>query len=400
MSSRPPLKLLNYHGVPIWRNVVFIRLVMQALAALFVISKIWLLATNLMNNAEQRGLNLSFKLLSTNAGFDVPYSLIPFDSSKSILYAFFAGVANTLRLVGIAIFTTTILGVLIGLAQLSSNFVISGLGRVYVQTLRNIPLITFAFFLFFGLLRGLPKTSEAWHMPGIGVMSNRGIYLTSVDESSSLVLWLIIVALGIVAAYLLNRMFLKNQGELKLFGIRLNRGFTPIVLLLLVAAIGWIAQPQAPFVFDQPELKGTNFVGGMKLTTEFFAILTALTVYIASYVAEIVRGSVQSVPKGQVEAAEALGLNYWQVTLNVVLPQAARIAVLPMIGQWVNLTKGSALAIVVGYAEVFVVARTAIEKTGMALQIFVMVIAFYMIMGAFFSLLGNWYNRKVQFDGR
>jgi general L-amino acid transport system permease protein len=353
-----------------------------------------------MNNAEQRGLNLSFKLLSTNAGFDVPYSLIPFDSSKSILYAFFAGVANTLRLVGIAIFTTTILGVLIGLAQLSSNFVISGLGRVYVQTLRNIPLITFAFFLFFGLLRGLPKTSEAWHMPGIGVMSNRGIYLTSVDESSSLVLWLIIVALGIVAAYLLNRMFLKNQGELKLFGIRLNRGFTPIVLLLLVAAIGWIAQPQAPFVFDQPELKGTNFVGGMKLTTEFFAILTALTVYIASYVAEIVRGSVQSVPKGQVEAAEALGLNYWQVTLNVVLPQAARIAVLPMIGQWVNLTKGSALAIVVGYAEVFVVARTAIEKTGMALQIFVMVIAFYMIMGAFFSLLGNWYNRKVQFDGR
>jgi general L-amino acid transport system permease protein len=400
MSSRPPLKLLNYHGVPIWRNVVFIRLVMQALAALFVISIIWLLATNLMNNAEQRGLNLSFKLLSTNAGFDVPYSLIPFDSSKSILYAFFAGVANTLRLVGIAIFTTTILGVLIGLAQLSSNFVISGLGRVYVQTLRNIPLITFAFFLFFGLLRGLPKTSEAWHMPGIGVMSNRGIYLTSVDESSSLVLWLIIVALGIVAAYLLNRMFLKNQGELKLFGIRLNRGFTPIVLLLLVAAIGWIAQPQAPFVFDQPELKGTNFVGGMKLTTEFFAILTALTVYIASYVAEIVRGSVQSVPKGQVEAAEALGLNYWQVTLNVVLPQAARIAVLPMIGQWVNLTKGSALAIVVGYAEVFVVARTAIEKTGMALQIFVMVIAFYMIMGAFFSLLGNWYNRKVQFDGR
>jgi general L-amino acid transport system permease protein len=400
MSSRPPLKLLNYHGVPIWRNVVFIRLVMQALAALFVISIIWLLATNLMNNAEQRGLNLSFKLLSTNAGFDVPYSLIPFDSSKSILYAFFAGVANTLRLVGIAIFTTTILGVLIGLSQLSSNFVISGLGRVYVQTLRNIPLITFAFFLFFGLLRGLPKTSEAWHMPGIGVMSNRGIYLTSVDESSSLVLWLIIVALGIVAAYLLNRMFLKNQGELKLFGIRLNRGFTPIVLLLLVAAIGWIAQPQAPFVFDQPELKGTNFVGGMKLTTEFFAILTALTVYIASYVAEIVRGSVQSVPKGQVEAAEALGLNYWQVTLNVVLPQAARIAVLPMIGQWVNLTKGSALAIVVGYAEVFVVARTAIEKTGMALQIFVMVIAFYMIMGAFFSLLGNWYNRKVQFDGR
>ena len=185
-----------------------------------------------------------------------------------------------------------------------------------------------------------------------------------------------------------------------MFGIRLNRGFTPILLLVVVAAIGWIAQPQAPFVFDQPELKGTNFVGGMKFTTEFFTILTALTLYIASYVAEIVRGSVQSVPKGQIEAARALGLNYWQVIMNVVLPQAARIAVLPMIGQYVNLTKGSALAIVVGYAEVFVVARTAIEKTGMAIQIFVMVIIFYMIMGAFFSLLGNWYNRKVQFDGR
>jgi len=206
--------------------------------------------------------------------------------------------------------------------------------------------------------------------------------------------------LGVVAAYLLRRFYLKNRGELRLFGIRLNRGFTPIILLVVVAAIGWITQPQAPFVFDQPELKGTNFVGGMKLTTELFAILTALTVYIASYVAEIVRGAVQAVPKGQVEAARALGLNYWQVTLNVVLPQAARIAVLPMIGQWVNITKGSALAIVVGYAEVFVVARTAIEKTGMAIQIFVMVIAFYMIMGAIFSLLGNWYNRKVQFDGR
>ncbi len=400
MTNRPSYNLLIYRGVPIWRNVVFIRLTMQALAAIFVLSIIWVLAVNLMNNAEQRGLNLSFRLLSTNAGFDVPYSLIPFDSSKSILYAFFAGVANTLRLVGIAMFTTTILGIVIGLARLSSNFVISGLGRVYVETLRNIPLITFAFFLVFGLLRGLPKTSEAWRITGIGVVSNRGIYLTSIDESSSLVLWLVIVVLGALLAYLLNRLVLKNRGEIKLFGIRLNRGFTPLVLLVLIAGVGWVAQPQAPFVFDQPELKGTNFVGGMKLTTEFFAILTALTMYIASYVAEIVRGSVQAVPKGQIEAAMALGLSYWQVTTNVVLPQAARIAVLPMIGQYVNLTKGSALAIVVGYAEVFVVARTAIEKTGMALQIFVMLIIFYMIMGAFFSLVGNWYNRKVQFDGR
>ena len=152
MSTRPSLKLLNYRGVPIWRNVVFIRLAMQALAALVVISIIWVLAVNLMNNAEQRGLNLSFKLLGTNAGFDVPYSLIPYDSSKSIFYAFMAGVANTLRLVAVAIFTTTILGILIGLARLSTNFVISGLGRVYVETLRNIPLITFAFFLFVGLL--------------------------------------------------------------------------------------------------------------------------------------------------------------------------------------------------------------------------------------------------------
>jgi len=400
MSSRPALKLLNYRGVPIWRNVVFIRIAMQLFAALVVITIIWLLATNLMDNAEKRGLNLSFRLLSTNAGFDVPYSLIPYDSSRSILYAFMAGVANTLRLVGIAIVTTTILGVLIGLARLSSNFVISGLARVYVEIMRNIPLITFAFFLVFGLLAGLPKTSEAWTLPGIGTMSNRGIYLTSVDESSSLTPWLVIVVLGVVAAYLLRRLYLKNRGELRLFGIRLNRGFTPILLLVLIAAVGWIAQPEAPFVFDQPELKGTNFVGGMKVTTELFAILTALTVYIASYVAEIVRGSVQSVPKGQVEAARALGLNYWQVTMNVVLPQAARIAVLPMIGQWVNITKGSALAIVVGYAEVFVVARTAIEKTGMSIQIFVMVIAFYMIMGGIFSLLGNWYNRRVQFDGR
>jgi general L-amino acid transport system permease protein len=400
MTNRPSLNLLNYRGVPIWRNVVFIRLTMQVLAALFVISIIWVLAVNLMNNAEQRGLNLSFRLLGTNAGFDVPYSLIPYDSSKSILYAFMAGVANTLRLLAIAIFTTTILGIIIGLARLSTNFVISGLGRVYVETLRNIPLITFAFFLFVGLLQGLPRTSEAWRIPGIGVMSNRGIYLTSIDESPSFVVWLVIVVLGALLAYFLNRLVLKNRGELKLFGIRLNRGFTPIVLLLLIAVVGWIAQPNAPFVFDQPELKGTNFVGGMKFTTEFFTILTALTFYIASYVAEIVRGSVQAVPKGQIEAARALGLNYWQVTMNVVLPQAARIAVLPMIGQYVNLTKGSALAIVVGYAEVFVVARTAIEKTGMALQIFVMVIIFYMIMGALFSLLGNWYNRKVQFDGR
>jgi general L-amino acid transport system permease protein len=400
MSNRPSLNLLSYQGVPIWRNTVFIRLAMQIFAALVVMSVIWLLATNLMTNAEKRGLDLSFKLLGTNAGFDVPYSLIPYDSSKSILYAFFAGVANTIRLVGIAIITTTTLGILIGLARLSSNYVISGLARVYVETMRNIPLITFAFFLVFGLLRGLPKTSEAWRISGIGVMSNRGVYLTSIDESSSLVLWLVIVLLGVLLAYFLNRLVLKNRGELRLLGIRLNRGFTPIVLLLVIAAVGWVAQPQAPFVFDQPELKGTNFVGGMKLTTEFFAILTALTVYIASYVSEIVRGSVQSVPKGQVEAAKALGLSYWQVTTNVVLPQAARIAVLPMIGQWVNITKGSALAIVVGYAEVFVVARTAIEKTGMALQIFAMVIAFYMIMGIFFSLLGNWYNRKVQFDGR
>ena len=231
-------------------------------------------------------------------------------------------------------------------------------------------------------------------------MSNRGLYLTSVDESSSLFLWLLIVVAGVVAAYVVRRVYLKDQGQIKKLGIQLNTPFTPIAIVVAVAAVGWVAQPQAPFVFDQPVLKGTNFVGGMKLTTEFFAILTALTIYIASYIAEVVRGSVQSVPKGQVEAARALGLNYWQVTMNVVLPQAARIAVLPLIGQYVNLTKGSSLAIVVGYAEVFVVARTAIEKTGLAIQIFLMLIIFYMIMGAFFSLIGNWYNRRVQFDGR
>ena len=400
MSTRPSIKLLNYRGVPIWRNVVFIRLTMQALAALVVISIIVFMVTNLLNNAEDRGVNLSFRLLGTNAGFDVPYSLIPYDSSRTIFYALLAGVANTLRLVVFGIVLTTILGILIGLARLSNNFVISSLARFYVESMRNIPLITFAFFLFFGLLQALPKTTEAWRMPGIGVMSNRGLYLTSVDESSSLLLWLLIVAAGVVAAYVVRRVYLKDQGQIKKFGIQLNTPFTPIAIVIAVAAVGWVVQPEAPFVIDQPVLQGTNFVGGMKLTTEFFTILIALTIYIASYIAEVVRGSVQAVPKGQVEAARALGMNYWQVTLNVVLPQAARIAVLPMIGQYVNLTKGSSLAIVVGYAEVFVIARTAIEKTGLAIQIFLLLIVFYLIMGGFFSLIGNWYNRRVQFDGR
>ena len=395
MSVRPSLEILNYHGVPVWRNVIFIRYAMQVFAALAVASVVGFLAVNLMNNAEQWGVNLSFRLLQTNAGFDVPYSLIPYDSSRSILYAFLAGLSNTIRLVVIGAVLTTIVGIIIGLARLSSNWLISKLATVYVEGLRNIPLIVFAFFLFYGLLTTLPQTKEAWRIPGVGVASNRGIYTTSLDFSSSLVPWLLFVAAGLMAAYMLRRLFFRYEERLGRLARPLNTKYTLLLIVTAMAVLGWVVQPTAPFSINQPVLEGVNFRGGMRFTTEFFAILAALTLYIASYVAEIVRGAVQSVPGGQLEAARALGMSYKQVIWNIVLPQAARIAVPPMIGQYVNLTKGSALAIVVGYSEVFVVSRTAIEKTGLALQIFILLIVTYLIIGVIYSLIGNWYNRKV-----
>lgn len=386
-------RVFVYRGVPIWRNVVVLQAVTQVLAAIAVATLIALLIATMMSNADRRGLRLGFEFLGWTAGFAMPDTAIPYSPSRSFLYAYWAGIANTFRAVLLAMFFTTVLGTLIGLARLSSNWLINRLATFYVETLRNLPLIVVAFFFYFGLLQNMPITQRAIHLPGPIFLSNRGVYVSWFDPTSSFGPWMLFILGGLVGAVALRLALLRYQEKT---GRPAHSVLVPALTFAIVATVGWLVVPGSPLLFDRPVLMGTNFQGGLKFTPEFFAIFSCLTMYIASYIAEIVRGAVQSIPKGQLEAARALGLNYPQTVQHVILPQALRIIVPPLIGQYVNLTKGSALAIVVGYADVFVVTRTIIERTGRSPQMFLLLIATYLVIGAVYAVIGNIYNRRIR----
>ncbi len=379
--------------IPLWRDERVLRLLGQiafiAILAFFLIS----LSRNMLDNLRQLGMTLGFNFLGTTSGFDIGEHLIPYDRSFTFLRAFWVGMLNTLMVSIIGIIIATILGVIFGIARLSSNYLIQTIARVYIEFLRNIPLLVLLIFLYTGVFIKFPRVKEAIELPGPILITNRGIAFPWGIPTETTIQFLWIMVFGLLLA-------LAVGFGLSWYGKRSGR--TPLawlwafIVFCLVVALGWIALPQPPFAIDKPVVQGLRIAGGRPLSPEFLALLVGLAIYTSAFIADVVRAGIQSVSRGQVEAAKSLGFNGFQILRLIVLPQALRVIVPPLTSQYLNLTKNSSLAVAIGYPELFHVSGTILNQSGRAVEVIALVMTIYLMISMLTSAFMNWYNRRVR----
>jgi general L-amino acid transport system permease protein len=346
--------------------------------------------SNALHNLSVRRISTGFAFLGREAGMPIADSWIAYSPKDPYLRAFIVGLVNTLRVAVIGIVLATMLGTLIGIARLSANWLLSRLSAVYVEVLRDIPLLLQLLF-WYVLMQGLPAARLAWK-PVDGVfLSNRGLVLPSVPiEQGNL--WVIgALTLGLIALYELRRRLIARQ----MADGRLRRiwPYALVLLVVLPALVSW--QTGASWNITVPELRGFNFVGGLTLAPEYFALLIALVTYTSAFIAEIVRSGIQAVDKGQWEAAKALGLRPGFMLRHIVLPQALRVIIPPMTSQYLNLAKNSSLAVAVGYQDIVSIANTTLNQTGQAIEAIALIMLVFLTISLGISLFMNWYNARI-----
>ena len=370
-------------------RAVFYQLVL--LAAL-----LWLgveFALNAKANLDTQRITSGFGFLDTTAGFGINQSLIPYNESDTYARVFFVGLLNTLLVAAIGIVLATILGFLVGLARLSRNWLVARLAGGYVELIRNLPLLFQLLFWYLAVLGTLPGPRQSISLFGAIFLNNRGIIAPAPVAGEGTGAVIAVFALSVIATIALSVWAKRRQ-------MRTGRQFpllwTGLALVVAPPLVALVAMG-FPIRFDSPELRGFNFVGGVRLLPEFIALLVALTTYTAAFIAEVVRAGVLAVPRGQTEAAFALGLRRALALRLIVVPQALRVIVPPLTNQYLNLTKNSSLAVAVGYPDLFAVfAGTALHQTGQAIEIIAITMAVYLAISLITSALMNWYNARIQ----
>jgi general L-amino acid transport system permease protein len=351
------------------------------------------LLRNMVGALRQQGLGLGFSFLRLTAGFDIGEFLIPFSRTSTYLSAFEVGLLNTALVSFLGIVLATILGVIVGIARLSKNILVQWLARAYIEALRNIPLLVMLIFWYTGLFLKLPRVNQAMPGPGGVLLTNRGIAIPWGIPTQSFDTYLIVLSAGLIAAA--ATAFVCIQ-----IGRRTGRGplawAWSLFAFLLVAAIGWLALPMAPLSLDAPALQGLRIAGGKQLTPEFMALLSGLGIYTSAFIADVVRAGIQAVPKGQVEAAKAIGLKDFQVLRLVVFPQAMRVIIPPLTGHYLNLTKNSSLAVAIGYPDLFSVSGTILNQSGRAVEVITLTMVVYLSLSLLTAVFMNWYNNRVR----
>jgi general L-amino acid transport system permease protein len=355
--------------------------------AIAVVGWLW---SNALHNLSVRRISTGFAFLGREAGMPIADSWLAYSPKDPYARAFLVGIVNTLRVAVIGIVLATVLGTLIGIARLSTNWLLSRLSAVYVEVLRDIPLLLQLLF-WYVLMQGLPAARTAWK-PVDGVyLSNRGLVLPSIPiEDANL--WVIgTAALGLIALYFIQRRLVAQQ-----MADGRTRHIWPYTLALLVGLPALLSSAiGASWTITLPELRGFNFVGGLTLAPEYFALLIALVTYTSAFIAEIVRSGIQAVHIGQWDAAKALGLRRSFVLRHIVLPQALRVIIPPMTSQYLNLTKNSSLAVAVGYQDIVSIANTTLNQTGQAIEAIALIMLVFLTISLGISLLMNWYNARI-----
>ena len=376
-----------------WRSVIVQVLVLVALAAL----AFWLIG-NVASALSRRHVASGFAFLGHTAGFGIAQTLIDYTEESSYGRAMWVGLANTILVSAIAIVLSTVIGFVVGIGRLSTNWLVAKLCTAYVELLRNMPLLLQILFWYFGVLATLPGPRESITVGAAVAINNRGLFLPLLlNGAGSWIVWSA-AALGIAAAYGLYRWAQIRQ---------LRSGHRPttwwiIVLLLIGLPLIALYATGIPFTVSWPVLEGFNYTGGLQVIPELAALAMALSIYTAAYIAEIVRAGLLSVARGQREAAQALGLKPGLSLRLILVLQALRVIIPPLASEYLSLTKNSTLAIVIGYPDlVSVFAGTVLNQTGQAIEILSIVMAIYLALSLITSLLMNFYNRAhAMEDGR
>lgn len=369
-------------------------LIYQLLALVLLGLGLWYLAHNTQANMQARGIQSGFDFLGASAGFDIGETLIAYDPSQSYGKAIWVGVLNTIKVALAGIVLTTLLGVGLGVGRFSRNALVRGLCYGYVEVFRNVPLLLQLLMWYLVFIELLPPSNEALSFGGLVYLSKGGLSLPWPTAGFGSVLLGLVV--GALAGVLWRR---RVQKHFEATGQDGDRLWVPLVLLLVFALLGWVLAGM-PREWNVPEQLPFMVDGGIALTPEFLALLIGLTTYTAAFVAEVVRGGVQSVGRGQDEAASALGLNPRQKMKLVVLPQAMRVIIPPLTNQYLNLTKNSSLAVVVGYPDVVSIANTTINQSGRAVECIAIIMLVYLSTSLTTSLIMNEYNRRMAIQER
>ncbi len=379
-------------AVPFWRDVRVLTALSQVAFVVAMVALITFLYNNLSTAMSQRGLVAGFGFLQLESGFDIGEGLIDYRPSDTYGRAFMVGLFNTVLVSILGIVLSTILGVIVGVSRLSSNWIVNRLAAAFVEIIRNTPLLVQLFFIYFGIFVKLPPVRDAVELGGGIYASQRGIFLPKPVAGETFGAWALIALLALLAAAGVWLVLSRWERTRCTFVPALS-AVTTVVALWVIA---WVVAGAAPLTLELPEKGRFNFSGGLALSPEFSAILFGLVIYTAGFIAEVVRGGIQAVRHGQIEAARALGLDEWRILQKVTFPQAMRVIVPPLTSQYLNLAKNSSLAIAVGYPDVFAVSSTIANQTGQPVPVIALVMAIYLTMSLVTSLIMNVYNRRVQ----
>lgn len=376
----------------------------QAIALLVLIVSIAYLGSNLMRNLAQAGLNISYEFLGAPAGYDINQTLIEYSSQSTNSRAALVGILNTLLVAFLACVTATIFGVIAGVLRLSNNWLVSKLMAFYVEIFRNIPVLIWIIIIFTIMTAVLPgprafrgDEPEASMFLDLIAFTNRGIYIPAPvwnDGSVVVVITFVLSVIGVFAYRRYATNLLYSTGKM------LPTGWPSLAILFVPTILMFFVMGQ-PIGVDVPELKGFNFKGGIKIGGPLIALWFALSIYTGAFIAENVRAGIQAVSKGQTEAASALGLRPNRVMNLVVLPQALRVIIPPLISQYLNITKNSSLAIAVGYADITAtLGGITLNQTGRAIECVLLLMLFYLTISLSISAVMNVYNKAVSLKER
>jgi general L-amino acid transport system permease protein len=383
-------RLREQHRPPPWRDVRVLRVVGQVVFVVAVVLLVRYLFGNLTTNLRRQGLPTGFQFLDFPAGFDIAGS--DFRPSQPIREALRVGLLNTIRVSAVGILLASVIGLFVGIARLSTNWLVRKAAAFYVEAIRNTPVLLIIIFMYQAVILPLPPIARAAEVTGVAVLSNRGIFVAWGEAQEGFRQFVLLLAVGFVAAVFVGLWRTRRFDQTGAPHRRVLFGGTVLLLTALLA----YAALQGPVTFTAPTREGRVVEGGIMLAETFTALLLGLVIYTASHIAEIVRGSIQAVPKGQTEAAYSIALSSFQRLRYVVLPQAMRIMIPPLASQYLNLTKNSSLGIAVAYVEVTRVTFTSIGNGNPAPQHVLILMGAYLFLSLSISLVANIINRRLQ----
>ena len=390
MRLEPPKT--SFFNDPAVRGILY-----QVVVAGLVIGLFAFIGTNAVQNLIVQRKTMGFDFLNHVAGFDIFFKLIAYDRGSTYWGAFAVGLLNTLLVAVLGIIFATIWGFILGIARLSSNLIISWLATVYIETLRNIPLLLQLFFWYFAVLKTMPNVKQSYAFFGDIFLNKRGLFIPWPVFDNLFIYTAVAIVIGIAGAILVRRW---GRMRLEATGQRFPSGWVGLGLVVALPVIVYLVSG-SHVTFDLPALKGFNFEGGVDLPPELVALVMGLVLYTATYIAEIVRAGILAVNKGQTEAAASLGLREGDRLRLVIVPQAMRVIIPPLTSQYLNLTKNSSLGAAIGFPElVNVFAGTTLNQTGRAIEVISLTMLVYLTFSLSTSALMNFYNSRVALKER